>query len=151
MRDGSDAEPVANDAGSSFDGAAGSDGAMSSDASPDRPPASDAATPPPSDADVDASLGSDDAGGGGGTIELGRRCADDSSCITGYCYDVSLANPFCFGQTCTIACDGWETCDAYARSLGYTATTSSCVRHGDGVTHVCDFSMSGPPIDVACE
>jgi len=118
---------------------------------------------------VDAGAGADagdagafvDAAGADATViardaaalrAFGVRCAADAECASGFCYDVHLSNPFCYGSVCTEPCTTWEDCDAYARSVGATGTTTrACVRHSVGDDLVCDFSWGGPAIDVECE
>jgi hypothetical protein len=95
---------------------------------------------------------------GGGVVDAGRlsavgeRCDSDSECETGFCYDVSLSNPFCFGSVRTIGCtDGVDRAE-YAAALGGSAPMSSCVGHSVGTALVCDFSWGHlPGAEIACE
>jgi hypothetical protein len=137
------------DGANTSDGAiATTDGSVSDAARPFDASASDGGTVPP--VRLDGSVRVD--GSASGLLGVGAACGADSQCASGYCYDVSLSNPFCFGAICTIPCMESSECIDYASSHGGSATDRSCVRHSVGDDFVCDFSWGTlPGAAIACE
>jgi hypothetical protein len=106
-------------------------------------PAPPDAGPPPDGAPLDD---------GGSLLRVGAACADDRDCSSGYCYDVNVANPYCYGRICTVGCRAAEDCMMYASAAGGSAASDSCVLHTVGADLVCDFSTGFlPGAAIRCE
>jgi hypothetical protein len=91
----------------------------------------------------------------GGTTDVdpvggfGQTCDSDEDCGSGLCYDASLSNPFCMGNTCTIPCMLWTDCRDFAVLMGGTSSIRSCVSDSTGRS-VCDFSFD-LVVELMCE
>ena len=103
--------------------------------------------------DASGALDGGSAVDAGARLAVGEACIDDADCATGYCYDVNVANRYCYGTTCTIGCASADECMAYATAHGGSAAAGSCVLHTtSGAGQVCDFSTGSlPGAAIRCE